>query len=181
MKIKVVGSSIDEGSKGPQFAASYIVNGSVAIDAGSIGMLSAVDEQRAIKHIFLSHSHLDHIATLPILLDNVYAFGPDCPTIYCSMTVRECLLQDMFNDRMWPDLIRLSQEESQFLKLVDLTGGETTEVEGVRLTAVELDHVVPVFGFIIEDSDSAIAIISDTGPTDAIWSKARSTRSSPVP
>lgn len=175
MKIKVVGSSIDDRSMGPQFAASYILNGSVAIDAGSIGMISSVGEQCAIKHIFLSHSHLDHIASLPIFLDNVYAFGPDCPTIYGSTSVRDCLLQDMFNERMWPDLIRLSKDESPFLRFLEIENGVTTEVEGLRLTPVELHHVVPVFGFIIEEADSAIAIISDTGPTDAMWSQARST------
>ena len=171
MKIKVVGSAID-GNSGRQFAASYLVDRTVAIDAGSVGMISSVDEQREIKHIFISHCHIDHIATLPMFLDNVYALGPDCPTIYGNEFLRDSLLRDVFNERLWPDLIRLSHEESPFLKFRLLDSGDTTQVGSLSITSIELNHVVPTLGFIIEDAESAVAIISDTSPTEAIWTAA---------
>jgi hypothetical protein len=56
MKLKVIGSSIDGNPS--QFAASYVINDHIAIDAGSIGFMS-VHAQKRIKHILISHSHLD--------------------------------------------------------------------------------------------------------------------------
>ena len=171
MKIKMVGSA-SGAREGRHFAASYLVNDKVAIDAGTIGFMSAVDSQRRVKHLFLSHTHLDHIASLPIFLDNVYEPGPHCPTIYGSEFVHETLMSDIFNDRVWPDLIQLSLNESPFLRLVSIEPDQSVCVEGLTVTPISLNHVVPTFGFIVEDETTAIAIVSDTSSTDAIWQAA---------
>ena len=173
MRIRVLNSSTD-GMSGRQFAASYLINDCVAIDAGSIGMMSSVPAQRKIRHVFLSHPHLDHIASLPTFLDNVYQLGPHCPIIYGSDFVRDSLLSDVFNGRLWPDLIRMSQEESPFLRFMLLESQVPVQIDDLRITPIPLDHVVPTMGFIIEDGTAAIAIVSDTSPTEAIWSAARS-------
>jgi ribonuclease BN (tRNA processing enzyme) len=173
MKIKVIGSTVDD-RDGRQFAASYVINERVAVDAGSIGLMSCIASQRKIKHVFLSHSHIDHMASFPIFLDNVYEQGPECPTVYCNDAVRESLLRDVFNDRVWPDLIRLSFEESPFLRFIGLQDHQPVQVDDLRMTPVPLNHVVPTYGFIAEDEQSAIAIISDTSTTDEIWKTASS-------
>jgi len=172
MRIKVLNSSTD-GLCGRQFSASYLVNDCVAIDAGSIGMLSSLPAQRDIRHVFLSHSHMDHIASLPVFLDNVYRPGGECPTIYGSSAVRECLQRDVFNDRLWPDLVRLSREESPFFRFQVLESGATVAIGELCVTPIALNHVVPTVGFIIEDETAAVAIVSDTSPTEEIWSVAR--------
>ena len=166
MKIKVVGSSVD--GKPCQYAASYVINDCIAIDAGSIGFMS-VAAQRKIKHILISHTHLDHIASLPIFIDNVYEPGPDCVTVYGDSSVIECLQKDFFNERVWPDMVRLSQEESPFLRFDTLENTKSLQLGSVAVTPIAVDHVIPTFGFIIDDGESAIAVVSDTGPTDTIW------------
>jgi cAMP phosphodiesterase len=166
MKIKVVGSSVD--GMLCQFAASYVINDRIAIDAGSIGFM-AVEAQRRIEHILISHSHLDHIASLPIFIDNVYQPGPDSVIVYGKSTVIECLQENLFNDRIWPDMLRLSREETPFLKFVVLENAQPVKLGDVTITPVELDHVVPTFGFIIDDGESAVAVVSDTGPTEQVW------------
>ena len=45
----------------------------------------------------------------------------------------------------------------------------------MRVTPVEVSHVVPTLGFLIEDGDSAVVIASDTGPTEALWRLANQT------
>ena len=166
MKIKVIGSSVDGNPH--QFAASYVINDQVAIDAGSIGFMS-VDAQKRIKHVLLSHSHLDHIGSLPIFIDNVYEPGPDCVIVYGSSHVVECLQANVFNERVWPDVSRLSREESPFVKFVVIENTTAVEIGGLTVTPVELDHVVPTFGFLIDDGTSALAVVSDTGPTEQVW------------
>jgi ribonuclease BN (tRNA processing enzyme) len=81
----------------------------------------------------------------------------------------------VFNNRLWPDFIALSSEESPFLKLEKLEAGRQIELEGVRITPVPVNHVVPTFGFILEDKDAAVVLSSDTGPTEAIWEYANRT------
>jgi ribonuclease BN (tRNA processing enzyme) len=168
MKIQLVGSSIGEGLP-HQFLNSYLVNESIALDAGSIGLLTPLDAQRRITDVFLSHSHIDHIASLPAFIDNVYQPGPDCVRLYCSREVWDCLRRDLFNDRLWPDVVRLSASESPFVKYCELRAHEPITIGDVQITAVPLNHVVPTFGFLVEQAGKAAAIVSDTAPTNAIW------------
>jgi cAMP phosphodiesterase len=176
MKVHIVPSSVD-GSNRHQILATYIVNDTVAIDAGVLGMLSPLEAQRRVRHIFLSHSHLDHLATLPLFIDNVYTQGPDCPSVWGNSHTLETLQHDVFNDRLWPDMIRLGGEESPFLRLHTLTTEEPVEVEGLRITPIELKHVVPVFGFLVEEqaTGTSVLFVSDTGPSDRVWQIANQT------
>ena len=168
MRIRLVGSAL--GERHPHhYLMSLIVNDRIAFDAGSIGYLSPVSDQRKIEYVFLSHSHLDHIGSLPIFLDNIYDSSPNCPTVYAPETVRQCLQSDFFNDRVWPDFLRLSEEEAPFLRVQNLSHGQTVSVNGVTVTPVAVDHVVPNLGFLIDDGDSTVALVYDTGPTDAVW------------
>ena len=169
MKVNIVGSAVDSEYPGQQFAASYVINGRLAIDAGSIGLQSSIETQRRIKHVFLSHGHMDHIASLPMFLDNVYLPGPDYVSIYGPQETLDSLRSDVFNDRLWPDLVRLSQEESPFLKLLPIQAGDLVAVGDLRVTALALDHVVPTLGFIVSDGSGSVAFVSDTQPSDSIW------------
>jgi cAMP phosphodiesterase len=168
LKVKLLQSIVPAESR-RSVTQSLVVDDSIAIDAGCIGYLGALEEQKAIRHVFLSHSHMDHVASLPIFLDNVYEHGPECPAVYASADTIECLKADVFNERLWPDFIRLSGEESPFLKLIELQAEKPVQVGGVRITPVAVDHVVPTFGFLIEDERATIGLVCDTAPTARIW------------
>jgi len=172
MKIKLVGSTVGDG---PQyhFASTYLVNDTVAIDAGTIGLISPLSVQKGIRNVLLSHSHIDHLATLPLFLDSVFEPGDACPAIYASPCVHDSLRQDLFNDRIWPDLMRLSQSESPFFKPHAIVAEEPLLFGDLTITPIELNHVVPTLGFILSDETSTVAIVSDTAPTERVWEVAR--------
>jgi hypothetical protein len=148
LKIKVISSASGDGDR-HQFLLSYVCNGTVAIDAGCIGFMTPLEDQSRIKHVFLTHSHLDHTASLPIFLDNVYVAGPECPKVYAHPATLESLRTDFFNERLWPDLVRLSSDESPFLQMLPVTDSQATTVDGLTITPVELRHVVPTFAYTV--------------------------------
>jgi len=170
MRIQILKSSTTD-PKG-HFSASYLVNDRIVIDAGSIGF-SELNIQRQIRHVILSHSHFDHICSLPILLDNIYEPGPDCVQVYASSETIDCLRRYVFNDDIWPDLLRLSSEESPFVNFVTLRDREPVQLQQLTVTPVALNHLVPTYGFVVEDSQTAVALVSDTAATDDIWELAR--------
>lgn len=175
MKVLLVPSAVSSLHQGDaQHASSYLVNDTIAFDAGSIGFYGTPQDQARIRHVLITHSHMDHIASLPSLLDNVYETHDECITVHGSQAVIDCLHRDIFNDRVWPDFIRLSRTQSPFLKVNVLQEGQTIVLEGLRITPVPVNHLVPTTGFLVEDDHSAIVIASDTGPTHEIWEKARS-------
>jgi cAMP phosphodiesterase len=173
MKIQLINSAVGM-PEGRQYAMSCVINDTVALDAGCIGFISPLAAQQKISHVFLSHTHIDHIASLPIFLDNVYEPGQSCPTVYGSAAVLEGLQTHVFNDRLWPDLVRVSNEETPFLRLETLEAGTPVRVNGLTITPVELNHVMPTMGFVVDDDRSAIATVWDTLPTEEIWRLANS-------
>ena len=176
MKVTLLPSSVTAGAETNQFLTTFLVNDCVAIDAGSLGLLGSTEAQARIKHVFLTHTHIDHIASLPIFVENVFEAGADCPTIYGGIEVLDCLHRDFFNDRVWPNFIAMSVPESPFLRLEKLVPGRPVDVMGLRVTAIPVDHIVPTVGMIIEGPDATIVIAGDTGPTEQLWAAANAAR-----
>src|SRR5438270_11044716 len=126
-----------------QFLSTYLLNDHIVIDAGCLGYFRTPQQQAAIKHVLLTHSHIDHIGSLPVFLENAYEGRRDCVTVHATQPVLDSLQKDIFNNRLWPDFIALSTPKAPFLKIETLQPGETVEVEGLRITPVPVNHVVP--------------------------------------
>src|ERR1019366_10437232 len=174
MKITLLPSSfVAPGSAPDQYLTSYVLNDCVAIDAGALGFYRGPQEQATIRHVFLSHTHMDHLASLPIFLENVAGLSAAPVILHASEAVQECLRQDLFAGRLWANFLELTHDNKPFVTLKTLESGCPVEVEGLRITPVAVHHVVPTLGFIIEDQTAAIVIASDTGPTEEIWHRAR--------
>jgi cAMP phosphodiesterase len=165
-------SVLPVGSKGPQHTVSYIVDDRIAVDAGCLGSVP-LDLQRMVSHVFLSHSHLDHIGSLPIFLDNVFdPTSQDAPHLYASESTWHVLDNDIFNERVWPDLRRIAMEEVSFFHGHNITADQTVILDGYKVLSLELSHVIPTFGYAITSKQGeTVAIISDTGSLDRIWDR----------
>lgn len=157
-----------------QTLTSFVVNGTVAIDAGALAFGLTRRQQKKLKHIFLSHTHIDHLATLPIFVDAVFDGSGECVTIHGTPLTLESLRKDIFNDRIWPDFLAISKKGPPFLKLKEINPRTTVELEGIRIRPIPVNHVVETMGFVVEEKDRAIIFSSDTGPTEELWEAARS-------
>lgn len=167
MKVMLVPSA--PGAATFQFLTTLLVNDVVAIDAGSLGQFGTPTEQGRVRDVFLTHAHMDHVATLPIYLENVSDNSAHCPTVYATEPVLEVVRRDILNDRLFPDFVRLSHDGPPLVRLEPLTLGMPVKVAGLSVTAVAVDHVVPTVGYLVDDGTSEFAFVTDTAPTDAIW------------
>jgi ribonuclease BN (tRNA processing enzyme) len=172
VKVTLLPSSLSGHGSSQQFLTSTLVNDSVVLDAGCVGLWGTPQEQARIRHVLLSHTHIDHLATLPVFVENAYDGQGEGVTIHASREVLDCCQRDLFNGRLWPDFIALSQSERPFLRLSPFEAGQTIELDGLRITAVALEHVVPTVGYLIADASSAIVFATDTGPSEEIWKRA---------
>ena len=122
MRVELLPSSLPPSDQ--QFLVTYLINDQVAIDAGSVGLLADLKRQEQIKHVFVTHQHIDHIATLPILLENVYEPGPRSIEVLSAKDVLHLLQKDLFNGRIWPDFFALSTPDDPFLITTSLEAGK---------------------------------------------------------
>lgn len=155
-----------------QHLTSFLINQTLAVDAGAIGFAMPLADQARIQHVLLSHTHMDHIASLPVFIENTYRTCPDCVVVHGSAAALDVLQRDIFNGRIWPDFVVMGGPHEPFLRFEELRSGEMIELEGLQITPVRVNHTVPTLGFIIDDRSAAIVIASDTGPTDEIWDRA---------
>ncbi len=174
MRVVLVPSATGESSADRQFTTSVLIDDVVAIDAGCLGFYRSPEEQARVKHVFLTHTHLDHLASLPTFLLNAFGDG-DCPTIYGTEVVLDCLRRDLFNGRLWPDFLALAEKGPAYLELRALEPGRPVEAAHLRLTPVAVNHVVPTTGFLVEDGRAAVLFSADTGPTEELWEVANRT------
>jgi ribonuclease BN (tRNA processing enzyme) len=169
VKITLIPSSVSPTGSALQYLSSALVNDTVVLDAGSIGFHRTPQEQARIRHVLLTHTHMDHIASLPILLDNAFDGRADPITVHASSAALDCLQRDLFNDRLWPDFIALSRHGPELVRLSRLDPGTTVDIESLRITAVDLNHVVPTVGYVLSDGRVSVAYVTDTAPTEEIW------------
>jgi cAMP phosphodiesterase len=170
MKIRLVPSHVVEPTA-IQVVTTVLVNDEIAIDAGCIASGLGRAEQERIRHVIVTHSHLDHTAGLPpFLTDRIGGATASFP-VHASRATIDSLRQHTFNDVVWPNFekIPLPNGAGPILKLVEIEAGRPFELLGLRFTPVAMNHVVPTLGLVIEDDHSAVAVTSDTYRTDGIW------------
>ncbi len=155
-----------------QYLTSFLIGEALAVDAGSLGFVLHPDAQARVKHVLLSHSHMDHLASLPSFLDTIFGMQSEPVTVYASQEVLDCMRTDLFNDRVWPNFLALTVAGRPFLRVQTLRAGESIDVGDLRVTPIPVDHVVPTFGFVVEDARSAVVFSADTGPTETLWREA---------
>lgn len=169
MKIRLLPSSFTQPTQF-QSLTSLLINDDLLIDAGSAGFSLSLEEISRIRHIFISHAHMDHIASLPSLLDACLGMGVLPPEIWANAHTIQMLRQMIFNNQVWPDFLSITQENGQPLVSIHvLHDNEPIHINHTIITPVPVHHVIPAHGFIIKSADATILISSDTGPTDAIW------------
>jgi ribonuclease BN (tRNA processing enzyme) len=153
-----------------QYLMTYLIDDHIAVDAGSLGFHGAPSQQAAVHDILISHSHIDHLASLPAFLENTAPYTKQPVNIYGNESVVDCLRRDVFNDRSVSDVE--ARQSSRPYRLHTLQNLTPVEIGDVRITPVAVDHVVPTLGFILEKDNRTVVIASDTGPTDKIWEAA---------
>jgi ribonuclease BN (tRNA processing enzyme) len=177
MQIRVLGcsGSIGAGNR----TTSFLIDGHALIDAGTgVGDLT-LDEMAAVDHIFLTHSHLDHVLAVGLLADNVarvrHTAGRPPIRIHALAPTLAALHAHVFNGVIWPDFTRLPEASRPVLQLLPLQIGQTIAVGNARVEALPAWHTVPAVGYAVTRADrperGAWVFTGDTGPNPALWER----------
>jgi ribonuclease BN (tRNA processing enzyme) len=167
MRLKVLGCSggIGRGLR----TTSFLVDDDILIDAGTgVGDLT-LEEMQRIDHIFVTHSHLDHIASIPFLVDTV-GWQRDRPVIIHATEATLAILKDhVFNWLVWPDFNLIPSGHAPFMVYETVAVGETVDLGGRRITPVPVNHVVPAVGYRLDSGRASLVYTGDTTASDDLW------------
>lgn len=169
MKLRVLGA---DGGVAPGFqTTSFLINQNILIDAGSVASALTLPEQRKIDHIFISHTHLDHVKDICFLADNVFTHRRKPIELISTFEILEILRTHLFNNKIWPDFTKISNGHCPILSYRPIERG--LQLGKINVDIYPVHHPVPAVGFVIkEEGKNSIVITGDTGPTDLLWEAA---------
>ncbi len=149
------------------------MNDALCVDAGAVTDALSLEEQERVRAVLVTHSHMDHVASLPFLVENVFGRTRGPLEVLAPEDVLDALRTHLFNDALWPDFSRIPGQSGPSVTFRAVPVGVPFSADGLTATAVRVSHVVPTYGYVLADDGAAVVFSGDTGPTEEIWAAAR--------
>lgn len=167
MKLTILGCS--GGIGGALRTTAMLVDDDILIDGGTgVGDLS-LEQLARIDHVFITHSHLDHIACIPLLIDSVARYRTQPITLHGTAAVLRILQQHIFNWQVWPDFSRIPDAKTPFMRYQTVSVGQTVVLGDRRITPIPAQHTVPAVGYHLDSGAASLVFTGDTTSQDALW------------
>ncbi len=169
MRLRVLGCSggIGVGLR----TTSLLLDDHTLIDAGTgVGDLT-LEEMSRIRRVFVTHSHLDHLAGLPMLLDSAFEQLEGPVSVYAQAATLKAISEHLFNWTIWPDFTQLPQQGAGVLRYVEMAPENPLEQDGYMVEMILVNHAVPGVGYRVEKGGHAFAFSGDTMENDTLWAR----------
>ncbi len=177
MKVRILGCS--GGVGGPALrTTAMLVDDDILIDAGTGVEDLSLAELARIDHVFITHSHLDHVLCLPLLIDAVADRRQAPISVYSSAATLSVLGRHIFNWDVWPDfgaishishISHISQRGSALLSYQPIAVGEAVHLGARTITALPAEHTVPALGYRLDSAQGCLVFTGDTTANDRLW------------
>jgi len=167
MKVRVLGCSgaIAKDCR----TTSFLLDSDVLIDCGTgVGDLT-LGEMQAIDHVLISHSHLDHVASLPLMIDAIASSLTRPVQVHALPGTIAALKAHIFNNVIWPDFSRIPTPEKPFITFHEIQVGQVLEFPGKRVEVLPAVHTVPACGFAVTSGKGCWVFTGDTERNPAFW------------
>lgn len=172
MQVQLLPSTIsgNKTTRGQHYSC-FVVNDLVAVDAGCLATSVSEEQRYSVRNVVLTHAHLDHIAGLPLFIDDLFEVLEVPITIWATPEVINVIENDVFNWRVYPRFSELENRFGPVMRYREIACGEPFEVAGLTFEAIQVNHKVPAVGFLISEKDSTIALTGDTAEMGRFWDR----------
>jgi ribonuclease BN (tRNA processing enzyme) len=167
MKVRVLGCSgaIAKDCR----TTSFLIDDDVLVDCGTgVGDLT-LDDMKRVDHVLLTHSHLDHVASLPLMIDAIASSLTKPVQVHALAGTIAAVKTHIFNNVIWPDFSRIPTPEKPFISFHELHVGETIQITGKSIEVLPAVHTVPAVGYAITSGKGVWVFTGDTERNPAFW------------
>ena len=169
MKVRVLGCS---GAIAKECrTTSFLIDTDLLVDAGTgVGDLT-LEEMRNIDHVLLTHSHLDHVLALPLMVDAVAAQRSAPLKVHALAGTIRTLKEHVFNNVIWPDFTRIPTPAAPLIEFHEIVVGQTLLLGGKTVEVLPAVHTVPAVGYAVGAERGYWVFTGDTERNPALWSR----------
>lgn len=153
-----------------QHLLTMVVDDCVAIDAGCLAMSCTEAQRNGVRDILLTHTHLDHIAGLPLFIDDLFAVLKEPIRVHATPEIVRILENDIFNWSIYPRFSELSNDHGKVVEYHEFSRGSSFQIKHLEVQSVGVNHPVSANGFLLADGKVSIAVTGDTAETEDFWS-----------
>jgi ribonuclease BN (tRNA processing enzyme) len=159
MEIEILGAhSVEAANAKP---AALVIDGVLALDAGSLCSSLSLPAQQRLKAVLLSHCHYDHIRDIPMVAMNLSYQG--MLEVYSTPPVFDILSSHLLDGKMYPNFLKWPEPQPA-VKFIPIEPYKTINIDRYRVLAVPVPHTVPTVGFQITSPEGKrLFYTSDTG------------------
>ena len=150
---------------------AFLIDSDMLVDAGTgVGDLT-LDAMCAVDSVLLTHSHLDHVAALPLMLDSVGSLRAEPLNVYALAGTIAALQAHVFNDVIWPDFTRIPSSSQPFIRFHEIKIGQILQFAGKTVEVLPAVHSVPAVGFAVTADQGSWVFSGDTERNPAFWQR----------
>jgi ribonuclease BN (tRNA processing enzyme) len=168
MKVRVLGCSGGIGGRDLR-TTSFLVDDDILIDAGTGLADLSLEELVTINHVFITHSHLDHIVALPLMIDSVANLRDSPVTVHASVVAIDMIRAYIFNGAIWPDFSEIAIRQCRIIAYEAIRVGQSIHLGGRSIVAVPAEHTVSSVGYHLDSGDASLVFTGDTTVNDPFW------------
>ncbi len=178
MKVRVLGChGSDQVVREPEgtrtcCTCAFLINDTLLLEAGTIGVKLELAEQRRIGTVLLTHAHFDHIQGLPTLADNVAGEDTAPIRLVGLAETLEALRDHIFNDTLYPNFFSLPTSAAPVFTPHTVQVCRPFDCDGVRAIGIPVNHTVPALGYLLSDTAGTLLYSGDTHDTEDLWRRA---------
>jgi cAMP phosphodiesterase len=148
---------------------SFLFGDSILIDAGTGLEDLTLDELALIDHVFISHSHLDHVLGLPLMVDSIGGSRSKPIVVHALADTIDALRQHIFNWVIWPDFTEIPHFERPYMVFEPFSVGQKIVLGEMSVSVLPAKHTVSAVGFQCSSPTGSLAFSGDTSPNDEFW------------
>ena len=160
MKIRVLGAHNLETSHTKH--TCFLVDDSLAIDAGSLMTSLTSDEKNRLRAILLTHRHFDHVRDLPSLglqaMDNGVTID-----VYGLPDTLDAVSTHLMDGLLYPNFTVRPTPECPKYRLHAISPGQAFNLLGLQVLPLSVPHGAPSVGFVVRKGSATAAFTGDTG------------------
>lgn len=169
MSVRILGCSGGIGKS--LHTTSFLIDDTILIDAGTGLTTLSLKEMQSIEHIFLTHSHLDHIACLPLLLDSIFGYISRPVLLHGLHETLRAVKKHIFNYIIWPDFNKLPSPENPIVQFIEHRCGDRIRIEDLTIELLPVYHQIPATGYLLARGQTILVFSGDTSTNTFLWDK----------
>jgi ribonuclease BN (tRNA processing enzyme) len=167
MRLRVLGCSGGIGRG--RHTTCYRLDEHVLLDCGTGAGEMTAEEMLAVRHVFLTHAHMDHVAALPLLVDSLFDVLTAPLVVHALPEVVDVLKRCIFNWEMWPDFAELPDAEHPVMVYEPMRPGERVVADGKTFEMIPVDHQVTTVALHVTAGGRSLCYSGDTSTNDGLW------------